>query len=146
MGIISELSFCLRTSCLLHLLTNNQNKGRSVWVFLKLLHLVSSNLKCGYNLLCCFPGSDKSEGSPVALQETSKPIQEESRELNKTGRPTVRCIPIALKYYLAILNFLSQYVQYTAIWTYFVTSFLSSICLKVLLVLFGCRCDLQTQF
>uniref|UniRef100_A0A8C2KH43 non-specific serine/threonine protein kinase n=1 Tax=Cyprinus carpio TaxID=7962 RepID=A0A8C2KH43_CYPCA len=32
-------------------------------------------------------GSGKSEGSPVALQETSKPIQEESRELNKPGRP-----------------------------------------------------------
>uniref|UniRef100_A0A673LZN8 non-specific serine/threonine protein kinase n=1 Tax=Sinocyclocheilus rhinocerous TaxID=307959 RepID=A0A673LZN8_9TELE len=36
------------------------------------------------------------EGSPVALQETSKPIQEESRELNKPGRPAVRCIPIDL--------------------------------------------------
>ncbi|XP_016087400.1 traf2 and NCK-interacting protein kinase-like isoform X6 [Sinocyclocheilus grahami] len=32
-------------------------------------------------------GSGKSEGSPVALQETSKPVQEESRELNKPGRP-----------------------------------------------------------
>ncbi|XP_016341665.1 traf2 and NCK-interacting protein kinase-like isoform X3 [Sinocyclocheilus anshuiensis] len=32
-------------------------------------------------------GSGKSEGSPVALQENSKPIQEESRELNKPGRP-----------------------------------------------------------
>uniref|UniRef100_A0A672S069 non-specific serine/threonine protein kinase n=1 Tax=Sinocyclocheilus grahami TaxID=75366 RepID=A0A672S069_SINGR len=52
-------------------------------------------------------GSGKSEGSPVALQETSKPIQEESRELNKPGRPAVRCIPIALKYDLAILHFLS---------------------------------------
>ncbi|XP_026062480.1 TRAF2 and NCK interacting kinase a isoform X7 [Carassius auratus] len=29
----------------------------------------------------------KSEGSPVAIQETSKPIQEENRELNKPGRP-----------------------------------------------------------
>lgn len=65
--------------------------------------------------VCCFPGSGKSEGSPVALQETSKPIQEESRELNKPGRPAVRCIPIALKYYLAILHLLSRYVQYTTI-------------------------------
>ncbi|XP_059357886.1 traf2 and NCK-interacting protein kinase-like isoform X7 [Carassius carassius] len=32
-------------------------------------------------------GTGKSEGSPVALQETSKPIQEENRELNKPGRP-----------------------------------------------------------
>uniref|UniRef100_A0A673K042 non-specific serine/threonine protein kinase n=1 Tax=Sinocyclocheilus rhinocerous TaxID=307959 RepID=A0A673K042_9TELE len=32
-------------------------------------------------------GSGKLEGSPVALQETSKPVQEESRELNKPGRP-----------------------------------------------------------
>uniref|UniRef100_A0A8C1W322 non-specific serine/threonine protein kinase n=1 Tax=Cyprinus carpio TaxID=7962 RepID=A0A8C1W322_CYPCA len=46
------------------------------------------------------PGSSErnqpKEGSPVALQETSKPIQEESRELNKPGRPAVRCIPIDL--------------------------------------------------
>ncbi|KTF78493.1 hypothetical protein cypCar_00008578 [Cyprinus carpio] len=32
-------------------------------------------------------GSGKSEGSPVALQETSKPSQEENRDLNKPGRP-----------------------------------------------------------
>ncbi|XP_052472352.1 TRAF2 and NCK-interacting protein kinase isoform X4 [Carassius gibelio] len=32
-------------------------------------------------------GSGKSEGSPVALQETSKPTQDESRDLNKPGRP-----------------------------------------------------------
>ncbi|XP_005163446.1 TRAF2 and NCK interacting kinase a isoform X3 [Danio rerio] len=32
-------------------------------------------------------GSGKSEGSPVALQETSKPIQEEGRELSKPSRP-----------------------------------------------------------
>ncbi|KAK7163052.1 hypothetical protein R3I93_007178 [Phoxinus phoxinus] len=32
--------------------------------------------------------SGKSEGSPVALQETSKPIQEEGREVNKPSRPT----------------------------------------------------------
>lgn len=108
MPAITEFSFCLRTSCLLHPLTNNQNKGRSVWVFLKLLHLMSFNLT--HVVKTCyvvFPGSGKSEGSPVALQETSKPIQEESRELNKPGRPAVRCIPIALKYDLAILHFLS---------------------------------------
>ncbi|XP_067220278.1 TRAF2 and NCK interacting kinase a isoform X6 [Chanodichthys erythropterus] len=33
-------------------------------------------------------GSGKSEGSPVALQETSKPSQEEGREVNKPSRPT----------------------------------------------------------
>ncbi|XP_056096896.1 TRAF2 and NCK interacting kinase a isoform X2 [Rhinichthys klamathensis goyatoka] len=32
--------------------------------------------------------SGKSEGSPVALQETSKPCQEEGREVNKPSRPT----------------------------------------------------------
>ncbi|XDV27291.1 hypothetical protein PO909_030851 [Leuciscus waleckii] len=32
--------------------------------------------------------SGKSEGSPVALQETSKPSQEEGREVNKPSRPT----------------------------------------------------------
>ncbi|XP_067309832.1 TRAF2 and NCK interacting kinase a isoform X3 [Pseudorasbora parva] len=33
-------------------------------------------------------GSGKSQGSPVALQETSKPSQEEGREVNKPSRPT----------------------------------------------------------
>uniref|UniRef100_A0A672PHN6 non-specific serine/threonine protein kinase n=1 Tax=Sinocyclocheilus grahami TaxID=75366 RepID=A0A672PHN6_SINGR len=46
------------------------------------------------------PGSSErnqpKEGSPVALQETSKPVQEESRELNKPGRPAVNCIPLDL--------------------------------------------------
>lgn len=108
---ISVLEHCLRTSCLkVYFLPNNQNKGQSVWVFLKLLHLMSTSLEyVVMSCYMCFPGSGKSEGSPVALQETSKPSHEEGREVNKPSRPTVSWIPTALKYYLAIMNFLSKH-------------------------------------
>lgn len=139
------LSHCLRTSCLVvYFLPNNQNKGQSVWVFLKLLHSMSSSLEhVVTSCYMCFPGSGKSEGSPVALQETSKPSQEEGREVNKPSRPTVSCIPTALTYYLAILHFLFQYAHYSLDFLLCLVSFLSSIFLKVHLVLCECRCDLQ---
>lgn len=100
----------------LSFLPNNQNTGPLICFFFSFLFTftldVLQSWTCVYILLCCFPGSGKSEGSPVALQETSKPSQEENRDLNKPGRPAVSCIALALIYYLAILHFLSQYAHY----------------------------------